>query len=71
MELERDELQVGVSNRRIGHQVNMMSQYGIELELELVQTQMTPKPMLQAEVGMRGVAQTEQVRSDSVSMVCG
>ena len=53
MELERDELQVGVSNRRIGHQVNMMSQYGIELELELVQTQMTPKPMLQAEVGMR------------------
>ena len=27
--------------------------WGIELELELIQTQMTQKPMLRAEVGMR------------------
>ena len=26
---------------------------GVELELELIQTQMTQKPMLRAEVGMR------------------
>ena len=37
------------------------------LELELIQTQMTQKPMLRAEVGMRVrcVAQTKQVRNDS------
>ena len=36
-----------------------------ELELELIQTQMAQKPMLRAEVGMRVVAQTKQVRNDS------
>ena len=37
------------------------------LELELIQTQMTQKPMLRVEVGMRVrcVAQTKQVRNDS------
>ena len=30
-----------------------MSVEGVELELELIQTQMTQKPMLRAEVGMR------------------
>ena len=38
---------------------------GAELELELIQTQMAQKPMLRAEVGMRVVAQTKQVRNDS------
>jgi len=37
----------------------------LELELELIQTQMAQKPMLRAEVGMRVVAQTKQVRNDS------
>ena len=35
------------------------------LELELIQTQMTQKPMLRAEVECACVAQTKQVRSVS------
>jgi hypothetical protein len=31
----------------------IIASHGIELELELIQTQMAQKPMLRAEVGMR------------------
>jgi len=31
----------------------LRTQYELELELELIQTQMAQKPMLRAEVGMR------------------
>ena len=32
---------------------NLVKLYNLELELELIQTQMAQKPMLRAEVGMR------------------
>ena len=37
----------------------------LELELELIQTQMAQKPMLRAEVGMRVRCAKKQVRNDS------
>ena len=55
-----------VTSKSLARDTKFMMRYELNLELELIQTQMTQKPMLRAEVYARALRASQNRKEDSV-----